>query len=150
MDGAARAAAYGELIAGLLDVRDPRATKSFDDALRDLVGAGRLDVTDAAELRWLQRESVQAVVDHARTALPAALIGLEEARAEPATVSEGSRRVVAEPLVRLTPPPTITMPADVSLVDDSDEDVAPPPGDATTHRLLVAGLTSLSGTVSDG
>lgn len=152
MDGAARTAAYSELIAGLLDVRDPRATKNFDDALRELVGAGRLDVTDAAELRWLQRESVQAVVDHARTALPAALIGLEEARAEPTTTSETSHRTLAEPLVRYTPPmppPTREEPAEISLIDEPDDDETPAPDDAKTRRLLVAGLTSLSGSVSD-
>jgi hypothetical protein len=76
-----RAAAYGELVAGILDVRDATPTRRFDDAIRDAVAAGRLDPRTAAELRWLQRESLQALVEHARISLPAALLGIDEARA---------------------------------------------------------------------
>ena len=104
MDAPSRAAAYGELVAGLLDVRDQSTTERFDEALRAGVASGRLDPATAAELRWLQRESVQAVVDHARTALPPALMGIDEARAA----------VAAPPLSHIDGPEHLAPPSDIA------------------------------------
>ena len=131
----ARAAAYGELVAGLLDVRDDTATQRFDAALESAVAVGQVDPEVARRLRWLQRESVRGVVDHARTAVPAALLGLDEAREDatsdaplpdPAIVVESASDEAA-------PEPTSD---DVGASVESF--VAPLP-----RRLLVAGLTVL-------
>jgi hypothetical protein len=153
MDTPSRAAAYSELVAGLLDVRDQSTTERFDEALRAGVASGRLDPATAAELRWLQRESVQAVVDHARTALPPALLGIDEARAA----------VAAAPLQRFVAP---EHPAPATHVADADwlttpswEDLPLTTATAATaattepamvRRLLVAGLTSLTGVGGEG
>lgn len=139
-----RAAAYSELVAGLLDVRDESATHGFDAALRAAVADGHLDEQRAATLRWLQRLSVDAVVEHARSALPAALLGLDEARQAVTSLQSSSRQ-----------------PESVSGASSERSGAAPreTPDDATTpfrdstphsareapaRRLLVAGLTALS------
>ena len=166
MDAPSRAAAYGELVAGLLDVRDQSTTERFDEALRAGVASGRLDPATAAELRWLQRESVQAVVDHARTALPPALMGIDEARAAvaapPLSHIDGPEHLAPPSEIAdgdwLTTPswedlPLTTAPAEPSVVEPAVVEAPgavgekPPP---PVRRLLVAGLTSLTGVGGEG
>jgi hypothetical protein len=149
-----RAAAYAELVAGLLDVRDQTATERFDAAVRTAVAAGRLDATAAAELRWLQRESIEAVVEHARTALPAALLGIDDARsavaahspAEVVSESADAREPSADAPTRRPVEHRLDRgPASAPTSTDSLRgDVPPETGATQVRRLLVAGLTSLT------
>jgi hypothetical protein len=173
--GMSRAAAYGELVAGILDVRDQTPTQRFDDALRAAVAAGRLDPRTAAELRWLQRESVQALVEHARTALPAALLGIDDARAgsqhaEPNDLSpsdtgpagpaadEPGRAPRAEDQASAPRHPVwATVPLRQDVGSPWPPSPLPPepesaeePAEPTVRRLLVAGLTSLTGPSGHG
>jgi len=120
----AKTAAYGDLVAGLLDVRDDVATERFDAEVAAAVASGRLDPDIARRLRWLQRESVRGLVEHARTALPAAMLGLDQARADQARDDDSTLDDDAFD--------------DVSL-DESDD----MPADHPPRRLLVAGLTVL-------
>ncbi len=126
----ARTAAYGDLVAGLLDVRDDVATQRFDEEVAAAVASGHLDPDTARRLRWLQRESVRGLVEHARTAVPAAMLGLEQARAE------------ARDEDILDQEPTEDVLDEGPSYDEGDAgDEAP--YDPTPRRLLVAGLTVL-------
>lgn len=68
--------AYAEAIAALLDATPGGALRDFDAALVDAQHAGLLDPETARQLRWLQRESVRAVRDHAAAVLPSLITGL--------------------------------------------------------------------------
>lgn len=85
----ARRSAWADLVAGVLDLRDDPATRRFDAELADAVAAGDLDEDTARTLRWWQRASVRAVVEHAATVIPGVAVAVEEARA-------GATRAVTE------------------------------------------------------
>ncbi|MEO8330049.1 MAG: hypothetical protein ABI586_08600 [Candidatus Nanopelagicales bacterium] len=128
----ARHSAYAELIAGLLDVRDTTCEAEFDAALAAAERDHRIDADTARLLRWWQRESVRAIVDHAQSVLPATLMALE------ASVRDGRERIFN--------------PSSDALVDDPTEEAGGeaeweeqplPPTDLSARRLLVAGLTPL-------
>jgi hypothetical protein len=108
-----RQAAYADLVSAVLDLRGPRATQEFDRAVADAVAAGLLPDAVARELKWLQRASLRALVDHAERVLPSTLVALEGGDLETQLES------------RVEP--------------DTDE-VPAAPVDLTARRLLVAGL----------
>lgn len=76
-----REKALGDVVAGLLDARHDPATERFDAELAAAEAEGRIDPRTSRLLRWWQRESLRALVDHARLTVPAALAALDAARA---------------------------------------------------------------------
>jgi hypothetical protein len=74
-----RSTAYAELISGLLEARHDAASARFDAEVTSAEADGRIDERTARVLRWWQRESVRAVVDHARAVIPPALGAIDEA-----------------------------------------------------------------------
>jgi len=146
---AARQAAYAELVAGLLDVRDEGAQERFDGQVEQLVAEGLMTPDVARSVRLLQRQSVRAVVEHAQAVLPTTLMALESSHREqwlnqfaeddnPEDLDgllDASTDVLSDELADLTD----EMPDDIS-----DDNVAQDgPVDLTARRLLVAGLTLL-------
>jgi hypothetical protein len=75
-----REKALGDDVAGLLDARHDPATERFDAELAAAEAEGRIDHRTSRLLRWWQRESMRALVDHARMTIPAAVAALEAAR----------------------------------------------------------------------
>jgi hypothetical protein len=90
-DEAAREQAYAALVHALLAARPDSATERFDRELDDAVRRGAVTAEVARRLHGWQRASVQAVADHARGVLPAALAALD-----------GSREDLAETVAALT------------------------------------------------
>lgn len=74
-----RSAAYAELVTGLLEARHDAASARFDTEIAAAEADGRIDERTARVLRWWQRESVRAVVDHARAVIPPALGAIDAA-----------------------------------------------------------------------
>jgi hypothetical protein len=140
----AKTAAYSDLIAGLLDVRDDVATQRFDAEVAAAVATGHLDPDTARRLRWLQRESVRGLVEHARTAVPAAMLGLEQARDEQV---RDAGALDQEPPDDAPYDAGFDVGYDVTDDEADDGDDADQGDDASYHptprRLLVAGLTVL-------
>src|SRR6476620_4658093 len=77
-----RSSAYAELVSGLLEARHDAASGRFDAEGAAAEADGRIDERTARVLRWWQRESVRAVVEHARSVIPPALGALDEADEE--------------------------------------------------------------------
>src|SRR3954470_19495913 len=77
-----RSSAYAELVSGLLEARHDAASGRFDAEIAAAEADGRIDERTARVLRWWQRESVRAVVEHARSVIPPALGALDEADEE--------------------------------------------------------------------
>jgi hypothetical protein len=154
----ARESAYAELVAGLLDARDDLATARFDAELAAAQESGAIDATTARALRWWQRASVRAVVDHARGALPPVLAALDAAQDAAAEDLADAARALDDAMESVLPAPRVALPdADPAGIIDDDEMVEPdddsqpghldaegrPSTDLTSRRLLVAGLTPL-------
>ena len=137
---AARHAAYAELVAGLLDVRDSAAEERFDKRLDDLVADGLIDPGSARSLRLLQRQAVRAVVEHAQTVLPATLLAIENAHREQSANRVDDRPTFAE---SVSDAETASVSGAVDDPADDEIDLLEPPADLTARRLLVAGLTQL-------
>ncbi len=162
--------AYGDLIAGLLDVRHDPATERFDAELAAAEADGRLDPQTAKVLRWWQREALRSLVEHARVVVPPTLMALEDAQQGASLDAEESSqswaRAGSDDLggadigsSQLTAPllaassvtaPSVDVsvggtrgPAHVSVGSASSDDVVLPPTDLSEHRrrMLVAGLT---------
>jgi hypothetical protein len=128
-----RQAAYADLVAAVLDLRTPDATRRFDQALADAVTAEAISPALARELRMLQRDAERALVDHAASVLPAALVALDQREAaEDPTTERLDHPVVSEQLE----PDSAAEP----LTDPPPD----PPADLTARRLLVAGLRPIS------
>jgi hypothetical protein len=69
-------------VAGLLEARIDPVTERFDAELAAAVDAGTVSPEAARTLRFWQRASLRALVDHGRSVLPPALGALEAARQE--------------------------------------------------------------------
>jgi len=154
-----RETAYGDVIAGLLDVRVDPASQRFDAEIAAAEEEGRIDPQTAKVLRWWQRESIRGLVDHARTVVPATLVALEQSAVGAGAETEASSRswaravgddFVADPVVDLTARAgtvqAATVHPDPVHSDSAHADPVPPPADLADHRrrLLVAGLTRVS------
>jgi hypothetical protein len=139
---AGRVAAYADLVAAVLDLRSPEASRAFDAALSAAVDAGALPDDLARQLRWLQRQSERALVEHAETVLPPALVALQRSITpldSPAFAESGEQR--AEP-----PVDQRAEPDDEEDLDDFDGVAEPEPAPVVqlqARRLLVAGLRPL-------
>jgi hypothetical protein len=153
----ARESAYAELVAGLLDARDDVATARFDTELAAAQNSGHIDAATARALRWWQRASVRAVVDHARGALPPVLAALDQAQAAAVDDLADAARALDDAMESAFPSPRVVLPepASAGIIDndltDPDDDLAsghsepeaPLPAEGPARRLLVAGLTPL-------
>lgn len=129
---AGRLAAYADLVAALLDLRDPGPSAAFDAAVDAAVADSSLTPEQARHLRWLQRQTVRQVVEHARSVLPSTLMALEgEHSGGTSTLPDDAAPDDAAP--DDSPPPT---------VGDEPEALAPS-ATLQARRLLVAGLRPL-------
>jgi hypothetical protein len=117
--------AYAGLISALLEAVPSSATQRFDDALSTAVAAGACDAATARMLRWLQRDTVRAVHDHATTTVPAVVAALVTAAASEAR-REGS-------------------PGQLTAVAEAPPAGQEPPGPEGRRRSLVAGLLATPG-----
>ena len=135
-----RRAAYADLVSAVLDLRSPEATAAFDAALSAAVASGSLSDEIARQLRWLQRQSERAVIEHAEAVLPPALVALQCSLTplDSPTVAEP----VGNPVEQPSEPPA--EPSDEDEPDDFDEEPEPAPVvHLQARRLLVAGLRPL-------
>jgi hypothetical protein len=152
---AGRAAAYSDLVAAVLDLRSPEATRAFDAALSAAVATGVLPEEIARQLRWLQRQSERAVIEHAETVLPPALVALQRSITPPGPCSTES---LAEPLGEPRPEHGQQTPAqpaapeeaadradlgELGDVDEVEESEPAPVVQLQARRMLVAGLRPL-------
>ena len=138
---AGRLAAYADLVAALLDLRDPSPSVAFDDALDDLLTGGALSPEQVRRLRLLQRATVRELVDHAQTVLPATLVALEGELAGSTDSHLGVPSQVDLPAAPQPVGPTTAQPAAPDAL--STESTPEPPADLQARRLLVAGLRPL-------
>jgi hypothetical protein len=111
-----RSTAYAELVSGLLEARHDSASARFDVEVAAAEADGRIDERTARVLRWWQRESVRAVVEHARSVIPPALGAIDEADEQATRQNDDA----AQALQRATTPP---MPV-LGLLAGVREDVA--------------------------
>lgn len=134
-----RETAYGDLVAGLLDVRRDPATERFDAELAAAEEDGRIDAQTARVLRWWQRESLRSVVEHARAVVPPTLLALEQAAegagADAETAAASLARVAGDD-ARGTGPTSRGRPGPLE-----PDAAAPTDLDERRRRMLVAGLT---------
>ena len=93
------------LASGLLEARHDAASGRFDVQAAAAEADGRIDERTARVLRWWQRESVRAVVEHARSVIPPALGALDEADEEASRQNDDAaqawERATARPLPQL-------------------------------------------------
>lgn len=131
----AREQAYAALVQALLAARTDAATERFDGDLDAAVERGDLSPALARRLRGWQRASVQAVVDHARGVLPAAMAALDSSRRDLAETVAELTATLGESTERRdggdTPGPTSTRAA-----------VGPSSLEERRQRMIVADLVS--------
>ncbi|MCZ3388336.1 MAG: hypothetical protein LH645_04285 [Actinomycetia bacterium] len=152
-----RVAAYADLVAAVLDLRSPGPRQAFDAALSEAVAAGTVTDDLARQLRWLQRASERAIVEHAEAVLPPALNALQT------TVSSAPAPSALAPLVAAAQPPQPAMPTPSPdpvgepasgtgspEPEGLDAPEAAPVVQLQARRLLVAGLRPLPDPVHRG
>lgn len=123
-----RLAAYADLIAAVLDLRGRGPTQAFDKAIAEALENDTISEDLARQLRWLQRASERAVVEHAEAVLPPALVALQATSYDPSVPA-------ADPPFA---PPVLEPAEDVPL-EPEPAPVVP----LQARRLLVAGLRTL-------
>jgi hypothetical protein len=79
---AGRLAAYADLVAAVLDLRPATTREAFDKAIVDGLSSGTITDDLAKQLRWLQRQNERAMVEHAESVLPPALVALDRSAAD--------------------------------------------------------------------
>lgn len=144
---AGRLAAYADLVAAVLDLRSPATRDTFDDAILEAQRAGGISDDLARQLRWLQRQNERALVEHAESVLPPALVALDRSAADAVPSLAGVLPTLAQAAASgATAPgvPTVDHP------DDSPADDAAPVVDLQARRLLVAGLRPIAHTHRSG
>lgn len=83
---------WADLVAALVSTRTDHATARFDEVLAEAEAAGTIDGPTARTLRWWQRESVRAVVEHVTAAVPATIELMAAADAAARESVEASER----------------------------------------------------------
>ena len=148
-----RLAAYADLVAAVLDLRSSGPRQAFDAALAEAVAAGTVSDDVARQLRWLQRASERAIVEHAEAVLPPALDALQtnvsQAPAPAALAPLGHASQPSEPGTPTEPadPATAAQPPEPPVPDDPEP---APVIELQARRLLVAGLRPLPPPVHRG
>ena len=145
-DVPARQAAFADLVAAVLDLRSPAATEAFDRRLTAAVADGQISEPLARELRWLQRQSVRDIVEHAAQVLPPTLVALErQEQDEDAHRNDAPEGGTRDDTHEGDPSTTRPTPTPDEPKEQSSEESAPsPPVDLAARRLLVAGLRPIS------
>ena len=143
---AARRSALSDLVSALLEARPDPTGQRFDAELEALERAGEVSPEAARLLRYWQRASVRAVVDHARLTLPPTLAALQEADEEAA---RGAAEV-AESWAQASGWPGERARGAASGTEDAPGaagagSAVPTSLSGHRRRLLVAGLTRQSG-----
>lgn len=135
-----RQAAYADLVAAVLDLRSPATRDAFDEAVIGAQQTGAITEELARQLRWLQRQNERAMVEHAESVLPPALVALDRSAADvaPTLATILSAPPQATPDTAAGKGPT----ADPS--DDSTLDEPPAVVNLQARRLLVAGLRPIA------
>jgi hypothetical protein len=132
---AAMTRAYADLVTGVLDARADLASERFDAEVAAAEAEGRIDARTARVLRWWQRESLRALVEHTRTALPPALAALDQAHVDAARgagdAAEAWARAVGDSLAPEAPSAPAPEPSVAAPYDLRER----------RRRLLVAGLS---------
>lgn len=123
-----RLAAYADLIAAVLDLRGSGATQAFDSAIAEALESGNISDDLARQLRWLQRASERAIVEHAEAVLPPALVALQPTSFSPTAPA------AAPPFA-----PALLDTAEDEQLEQEQAPVVP----LQARRLLVAGLRTL-------
>jgi hypothetical protein len=167
--------AWSEVVSAVLDARADPATARFDEELAAAQQAG-LPADVARALRYWQRASVRAALDHARTTLPTVVGALVQSVGDASTAVDeqdqawraaiesvaGPARLTpvgqheassgAEPAVERTGAPTdapAAAPAPAAFGQDPVP-AAVPLRPTEPRRLLVAGLAPLTDTEPSG
>lgn len=83
---------WADLVAALVSTRADHATARFDEVLAAAEEAGTIDGPTARTLRWWQRQSVQAVVEHVESVLPATIAQMAAADAAARASVEAAER----------------------------------------------------------
>lgn len=132
---------YGDLVAGLLDARPDPATERFDAELEHAVERGDLTAHTARMLRFWQRASLRALVDHTRAVLPTVLGALEASR-------RAAEADLASTIAALSAVPDEPEPGTVVDLRDTPGPASTPGASGPSslgerRRLIVAGLTTV-------
>ena len=146
--------AYADLVAGVLDARSDAASQAFDAEVAAAESEGRIDARTARALRWWQRESLRALVEHAHTALPPALAAVGQAQADggrgAADAAEAWARAVGDSLSDpSTADPVVHEPMRAAAAAQPGGELPPTPMPTPPdlrerrRRLIVAGLSPL-------
>lgn len=139
---AGRLAAYADLVAAVIDLRSPMTREAFDGALADAVASGALSDDLARQLRWLQRQNERAMVEHAESVLPPALVALDRSAAD-------APPVLAD-VLQTAPPAVPPEVAPLATADDRVEDEPAAVVNLQSRRLLVAGLRPITHSAHSG
>ena len=143
---ASRMSAYADLVAAVLDLRSSATRESFDEALAQARDSGAIADDLARQLRWLQRQSERALVEHAESVLPPALVALDQsaagAHATPADLLSAKRPV--------SPPTTGSEAATDEPSDELADDEPAAVVNLQSRRLLVAGLRPITDSTHRG
>lgn len=141
----ARQAALTDLIGGVLESRRDTAGARFDAELDALQAQGEVSAEAARLLRYWQRASVRAVVEHARLVLPPTLAALAEADEEAErTVEDDSQswsRTLAESAADSAETGGPPMPRPTRTAGNPAGSRSPTSLEEHRRRLLIAGLT---------
>lgn len=147
---ASRLSAYADLVAAVLDLRSSAAREAFDEALATARDSGEIADDLARQLRWLQRQSERALVEHAESVLPAAMVALDQsatdAQSAPADLLPAARPASPPPT---TPDAAIDEPTD-ELPDELPDDEPAAVVNLQSRRLLVAGLRPITDSTHRG
>lgn len=140
-----RLAAYADLVAAVLDLRSPSAREAYDEALAEALASGAIGHDLARRLRLLQRQSERAMVDHAESVLPPALVALDRSVTDalPSAVD-----VLSAPGHEQAPPAAADPTSDLS--DEEAADEPAPVVNLQARRLLVAGLRPITDSTHRG
>ena len=114
---ARRLSAYADLVAAVLDLRSSAAREAFDEALATARDSGEIADNLARQLRWLQRQSERALVEHAESVLPAAMVAQNNSITTHVSTAPGignTQNTLYDELARPhLPDPLQVIPADV-------------------------------------
>ena len=135
---AGRLAAYADLVAAVLDLRSPSAGEAFDEALAEALASGAITDGLARRLRLLQRQSERAMVEHAESVLPPALVALDHSAAD---ALPWAAEVPPTPTPAEVPP---TPPSATDSPEEAPDEEPAPVVNLQARRLLVAGLRTIS------
>jgi hypothetical protein len=148
---AGRLAAYADLVAAVLDLRPATTREAFDKAIVDGLSSGTITDDLARQLRWLQRQNERAMVEHAESVLPPALVALDRSAADALSpVSSVLQTASPEPSAGTEAATDPVIDPVTSDLDDLPDDEPGAVVNLQARRLLVAGLRPIAHSHSSG